>query len=424
MSKATKLGLLFGLLFGAQQSFNSSNAISQTKQDSLKTKKEVKGKTILLPLKEFYNAWSTGTTLTQYVLEVDGPLNLDLKGVFDKKPIDGYIEYADPDTVINRFKGTNPRLKKNLFKNELSKYPLLPKEIAPIFSDGKVLTKEELNRLDKLKDGKYVFTFLYRAKSKNASLPGIFVINKDGNNFNYELLSSMQEETEKEFKETREGKEKIKEPKIDVRYEKDESKQYGYKTGLEFTLGSSIIDNHKGKLNNGNLGIGTNFGGLYLGLNLSYAEISEQSPDEVIKTPRDPKTGFYGQGVNKRTRYSNYLDPSLETGFYKQIDNKGFFIKPYVGIGLGYDQVTTNLRVEEQLLNSRNEVVAQNSDNYSSKGHMLKLKGYVGVDVVLGNNFILGAYGGIRGKEGFVGAKLGFRTSSLIPFRNKDQLKK
>ena len=113
-----------------------------------------------------------------------------------------------------------------------------------------------------------------------------------------------------------------------------------------------------------------------------------------------------------------------EARFYKQMGNKGFFIKPYIGIGLGYDKVTTDLRVEEQLLNSRSEVVAKNSDNYSNNGHMFKLKGYGGVDVVLNNKVILGAYGGVRGKEGFVGAKLGFRTSSLMLYKNKDQLGK
>ena len=72
------------------------------------------------------------------------------------------------------------------------------------------------------------------------------------------------------------------------------------------------------------------------------------------------------------------------------------------------------------MLNSRNEIVAQNTDNYSNGKYKRGLKVYFGADF-LAKNWVVGGLGfGLRGNKSFFTGKLGIN----IPFRNKDQLKK
>ncbi len=181
-------GLIGNQIAQAQVSDKDTTDTTKTKvsdKDTTKTKQTTR--IFLLPFDSFYNAWSTGTTLTKYTLDINGPVNYDLR---DKNGVKGSIAPVNFEKVKETFKKTNKHFKTDSaraqFDKELSKYPLLPKTLSHILDDGKILSKEEIDSLNALPDNDYILPFIY--KSKNESVFGFARVIKRGKNFDYETL--------------------------------------------------------------------------------------------------------------------------------------------------------------------------------------------------------------------------------------------
>lgn len=366
-----------------------SQVKKQTKQ--IKHVKKDGKKTILLPVEWKGNinlisdAWSTGTTLTGSKSYINGPFYGNLKAVNAKgDTIDAYLEYADKNIVIKQFENTNPKLKTGLLKKELSNYKVLPKEYACIFKDGKLLEKDELDLLNRLKDGKYIFTYFYRAKDKKASLPGIFIIDKQGKNFDYEC--SVREKREKqEIKtgkkltpEEREKKSEYLRKKLynekisDVEKSEEDKEKHSKRDSCRSPLDSSRIkvktkEDYKIK-SNYEIGIGYD-GDEFYSVELRFGDKFRIGPafgyasqkERKIKTP--VINNFYGDGSELSERYFLGISAGLDLS-----EN----ISSNVAIGIEID----NKKVDEKIRRSNKEIVSQNIDNYSDKN----LRGYLGLD--------------------------------------------
>ena len=149
-------------------------------------------KTRLLPIKwsgeinSVSHAWKNGKFLgDQTILTVRGPFSGELKAVYGNDTIPAHLEYGDLDSVINLIR--NKDLSSEQAREDLFGYALLRTD-PNIFEDGKVTSKEELIFLNELKDGNYIAPFFYVSSDRKASLPGIFLIEKQGDNFKYVKL--------------------------------------------------------------------------------------------------------------------------------------------------------------------------------------------------------------------------------------------
>ena len=146
-------------------------------------------KTRLLPIKwsgeinSVSHAWKYGKFLgDQTILTIRGPFSGELKAVSGNDTIPAHLEYGDLDKVIDLIR--NKELSREQAREDLSGYELLRKD-PNIFEDGKVTSEEELRFLNELKDRNYIVPFFYVSSDRKASLPGIFLIEKQGDNFKY-----------------------------------------------------------------------------------------------------------------------------------------------------------------------------------------------------------------------------------------------
>ncbi len=151
-----------------------------------------KDKTKLLPIEWKGNinpvsdSWANPIALGSSTLNVRGSFYGDLKSVKGKDTLEAYIEHADKEKVIKAFENSNPLLKSKLLRKELNKCTDLDRRygfVFDIFRDGKVVSEEELGILNALPDAIYSYTFFYKSKDQKASLPGVFIIHKYGDNF-------------------------------------------------------------------------------------------------------------------------------------------------------------------------------------------------------------------------------------------------
>jgi len=323
-------------------------------KDTLKAKRD-----FLLPPVPFYDAWSTGRTLTQWAPVVDGPINFDLRRISGKE---GFLEYAKLDSsFIRHFEGTNPYLTskkgRSQFKNLLSQYKLFPKELAHVFTDGKILSKEELDLINNMPNGEYILAFYYKSfyyksknyndkkvpKNKKESAPGILRVFKDDNNFNYEFLTKVRELAENKRDTTSEVS-----VIPDTSYcELDTTKAKQSFMDLSFGYDFDNMFNIDARFRLGNrLSIGPVFG---VGL--------EDEKNLWITTNKYILDGSeamqnYFMGVSAGIDLSNYVMLNLNSGVEFQ-----------------------RINVDEKIRRKTQEVLSHNSDNYLRTG----FRGGVGV---------------------------------------------
>lgn len=325
---------------------------AESKKDTLVAEKDTSKikRDFLLPLSPFYDALSNGTTLTQWAPIVDGPINLNLKRISGE---DGFLEYAKLDSAfIRHFEKANPYLKtnkgKSQFRDLLSQYKLFPRELAHVFKDGKILSEEELNLINNMPEGEYIFQFYYKSsnynnkvpRDKKESVPGIIRVIKRKNNFDYDFLIKV-----KELSEGKEDKIKKDESKRDSLGIQDSSyceldtlKQdfmdigFGYDSDNMFNLDARF---RVGK----NLSIGPRLG---IGL--------EDEENLWIYTPH-----FIGDGSEAMQNY--YLGVSAGINFGK-----------YVTLNLNSGIEFQRIKVDEKIRKRTQEVLSHNTDNYLNTG--------------------------------------------------------
>lgn len=382
---------------------------SQLTRAQVKDSSSVKDKTILLPVEWHGNinptsdAWSTGTTLTAGKLKVRGPFYGILRTNRDDVtaslvyPIQGIDSDAALEKVIEAFEKTNPKLKTKLLRKELSKYQFLPRGYYGVFKDGIVVSKEELNGLNRLKDTTYVYTFLYKSSDEKASLPGIFLIEKYGD-FQYDerleqeamkkISLRVKEDTletkvveptkpKPEIEDTTKHVPKIKEEsdslrkrlitldevyklllekqklsKITLIEKKDLeriikereriSEQIEEKEAKKFDIGISYdFDN--------SYGLELRYGrGFKLGIGMGY------SPSKTRNVISPMVNNFYGEGSEKTELY--FIGPSL-----------GIDLSKYLTLNLNLSLSIENKTVQEYIKRSNGLEVAQNKDQYDNK---------------------------------------------------------
>ncbi len=183
------LSTLFGNPFANAQTINKNS----TKKQNVKLSPFI-GRGNIHP---HYDALTTKHVLGSSFSVADGSFYLEGMGSFNiktGKKSDAFIEYADPESVIKRFQELNTELKSDSLRAHLQPYTPFPRELSYIFADGKVMDESELNVVNQLEKKNYLFTYLYKSDGYNdnkipledkASLPGIMVIEQDGDNFKF-----------------------------------------------------------------------------------------------------------------------------------------------------------------------------------------------------------------------------------------------
>jgi hypothetical protein len=335
----------------------------ELKEGSVKEKtilkgENIKGKTILLPIKWYgdikpydSNSWLNGNSLMS-IPEIYGKISAELKAVVnDKDTIDAYIKQAPLERILELYQKENKKLKTKLWKNEF-----LFREIRDsLFYNGITGNEDEFNNL---KDG--VYGFWYISSNKQASLPGIFVINKgkEGKEKPEKVITKKgateKQITRKEGLESKLDVKRTRESKVltpeEEKIAKESLREYNFDLGIGY-------DN----INNGkyNLILRGNFKNFILGLEIGYGE-----------GLKDPINGFNKMNVKSITPHKNdfhYL--GLELGY-----NLGL-----VSLVLDGGLETNHLIIETELQGINNKI-----ESYKENRNSDKLMYGFGADLNLG----------------------------------------
>jgi len=402
-----KLGTGFLLLYELN-GCGSTQEVVQKKE--AKVSHELKGKdlgkgkkdkTTLIPLK-----WKNHNTKkikdTNYFAsfpELNDSSNVELKAIVNKKDTIGAYLVQIQSSKFLKLLGTWG------FENgaKLVKEKIIPSEVKDsIFYNGLYGTKEEFA---KLKNGAYFA--MYVAANKRASLPVIFFVNNKDTAKNLEKYLESKDSTYKTdstlakkdslysqdtTKTTAKGTTKIKkrretlEEKLTIKEELERSIDVGF--GYDFKdVGLYVLSGRY------------NIGKLILGAELGFGENSVKKPDVVVLTPRDPITGFIGNGVSRENEKNINTYFGLETGY--DLGN----VSLTAGIGLEKNRLTKTNEVEEYLRNNTNQVVSHNKNSYADSKDKNYARFNPGIDVNLGN-VKLNARANISKEKPSFGAKI------------------
>ena len=345
---------------------NDIGSLSASKQNTKVVKDTTKVKrNFLLPPAPFYDAWSTGTTLTQWAPVVDGPINLNLERIYGE----GFLEYAKLDSnFIQHFEKTNTHFKtkeaRSQFGNLLSQYKLFPKELAHVFADGKLLSKEEMDLInDNVPKGESILPFYYKStnyndkkvsRNKKESVPGILRIVKKDHNSDYEFLM---------------GEEKVKE---------EQSKQDSL---VVQDTSYCERDTSNVKQNFMDIGFGYDFDNMFnldlrfrLGKNLSLGPAFGVSLEDK-KNVWIPTSKYIGDGTEIMQDYFFGVSAGIDLGKYVMLN-----------LGLGIESQKIN--VDEKIRRKTQEVLSHNTDNYLRTGFRMNIEPSFNVtrDLSLGVN--------------------------------------
>lgn len=189
LGNGAKLISGFLLLYNLNSCSISQCITGRTQEGSLQKQElkgeNIKGETILLPIKWHgnirpydSNSWLNSNTLMS-IPEIYGKISAELKAVVNNKDtIDVYIKQAPLERILELYQKENKKLKTKLWKNEF-----LSREVRDsLFYNG---IRGDEYEFDNLKNG--VYGFWYISSNKQASLPGIFVVNKGKVTELYEL---------------------------------------------------------------------------------------------------------------------------------------------------------------------------------------------------------------------------------------------
>jgi len=346
IGRPIKLFESFKLLSGCKD-ISTTKKPKETKGITKKKKvKEIKPKVRLLPV-EFYgdlnprlDAWTNyGEVLSGSYAIINGPFYGEPRALYGKDTLEAYFEDADLDAVLKQFEERNPNLKTKLLRNELLQYKRLPKEVAHVFADGKLMSKDELDLINNLPDGRYVFTFFYKTKNYNdpkipvdqkQSLPGMFIINKKKDNFYIKPFESVGKAVEEKTKDT-----------INIRKESAEKELKSREPNFEISSGydsDGFIP----------LELRVRAGNIYVGPALGFSGGSERN----LTTPTI--NNFYGQGSDKISEL--YIGLSA-----------GISLSDYLTLNLNPGIILRGRRIDEKILRSNSQVVSHNKDSYSNK---------------------------------------------------------
>ena len=270
----------------------------------------------------------------------------------NKKTIDAYLKRIPLKDALKKYLETNTKL-----KNKSEKNRFLSKEVPESLSFNKIYGFKE--EFDQLNDG--IYGFRYIAANNKDSLTGIFVVDKG-------KIDSLYEANKVEKKDKKK-KQKTLETKIDTS-----------KTNNSIDLG---IGYEIKEIDLGNLTGRYNIGNLILGLELGYGENTKKYPDRIILTPKDPITGFIGNGISRKSEeiINSYI--GLETGY--NIGNVSFILGP----GLESSKLRKTEEVQEYLINNLNNIVAYNKNGSIKTDIEDKFRINTGLDLNL-KNFKLG----------------------------------
>ena len=326
-----------------------------------------------------YNAWATGDTLTSSVIRIDGPAQIKNARSYQwlpqrngKEPKfqhfnKAYFKVASPkelEEMIGLYEKDNRFLKSEALKNSLTRGVYLPLKVTDdqalkvfdqAIKDGE-LTKEELDRIT---NGVYGFWYVSE-DGKAYPLPGIIHINYD------------------------KSKQEVEEPGP-VKEPEKEKKKLHFRPELGFDYQDGLIIPQIGiKFGNDKFSLGPTFG---------YSQRSLEDPDEIITSPEDPVTGFYGYGVTEKSGKDQVLEALFGAYF-------GLGKHLYIGTNAGISYLTnsTNVNTTEQIRNREGNVVAENKDSYSTETSRIRPKftGELGINNIGNEDFKLGI-GGLVG---------------------------
>ncbi len=351
------------------------------------------------------SAWSTGTTLTGDIDQVDGPVKFMGIGSYRKSNpkinLGAHIITGNLEKIIKQFKATNPDFKDDSLRAYLDtiivKDPNLISAFGGYIRDGN-LEEWEFKELTKNLDKSLAVGYYYIANNKEASLPGILIITPRKK----EIVSKpyIRKEPERFEPPEREVITKdIKEPEVKLE-EKEEIRKIKpeEKPSLEILAGVSHFPERD--ILQGNFGLGIYPTNNYnLRFILSYGQKDKTNPIIEIQTPEDPITQMYGYGTIDKKQEKKLFDVMLGSS-YKFSNN----IWGSLALGVGID-FNNNIEKVYESIRRNNEVLAENRNTYSDNKTDFNFKLGIGPDFNFNNfrimpGFILrgedkGGYGNI-----------------------------